>query len=761
VSDWKYDGFISYSTRADGELAPKIQEGLEQLAKPWNRRKALKIFQDVDDLVANPDLEETLLGELKGSNTLIYLASPESAASKWCGDELDYWIETRPAEQLVVVLTGGTLDFDKDQQPPVVLGRSTAAPPAFSKLTSVPLYLDLRDHADTDGLDFRTDADFRAKLTKISAALHTNKTDKTVEPRDIDSIDLREHRRGQRFRRLAVSGLIVITVAAVVAMIVAILNGQEADRQRSQAEVQTATALARLGEASASDDMSAGLAAAAKGYQIVQNDTTEWTLIKLLLETRPLEWTLDLGEQIATAAVPVGELAVVGTDDGSLSLVTPDGELIEIVADRGSPVADITPAPDESTVAVAWEDGHLLLYDTGSRETLLTDDWDHVPLTVAPYVSAGPAVVAFARDAGAVIGPSGEREIGPGLDPDGFRVFGPDNESLPRLRVVGDILTYADFSAVEIDLVTGESFAVPTGGNRGWVWDAAARVAVSADDRSTGVGLYPFGPESDTLYGDAADLDHALTFDRERIPVDDITLSGDGQAVATLSGEVLEVWTAGPETGERGFSERIVLLEGVTQPAEGSPRLELSDDGTTAVTSGGSIIQRWDAGRIEVTPEISFGGAMDAYIGVGVTDSEVYWASSSIGKAPAARLAFEDGSWAVLEGSAAIEALQRIEDVFSDTDERVSPDGILGARADNQVITLRSLPERVALTTLNTQADGGYLTFSPDGHHLVLASRGGGLEYWPLILDALCPALDLRVGPGTTKATCGTTVADD
>jgi WD40 repeat protein len=270
------------------------------------------------------------------------------------------------------------------------------------------------------------------------------------------------------------------------------------------------------------------------------------------------------------------------------------------------------------------------------------------------------------------------------------------------------------------------------------------------------VGLYPFGPVSDTLYGDAVDLDHALTFDRARIPVDDTTLSGDGQAVAILSGEVLEVWSAGPETGERGFSERIVLLEGVTQPEEGSPlRLELSHDGTTAVTSGGSTVQRWDTGRIEVTPEISFGGAMDAYIGVGVTESEVYWASDPIGAAPA-RLAFEDGAWEVLEGSAATEALQRIEDVFSDTDERPSPDGTLAARADDNVITLRRLPEREILTTLTTQADSGYLAFTPDGRHLVLASRGGGLEYWPLTLDTLCPALDLRVGPGTTAATCGT-----
>ena len=51
-----FDAFISYSHAADGELAPALQRGLQQLAKPWSRRQALSIFRDDTGLSVNPAL---------------------------------------------------------------------------------------------------------------------------------------------------------------------------------------------------------------------------------------------------------------------------------------------------------------------------------------------------------------------------------------------------------------------------------------------------------------------------------------------------------------------------------------------------------------------------------------------------------------------------------------------------------------------------------------------------------------------------------
>lgn len=59
-----YDGFISYSHAADGLLAPALQSGLQRLAKPWNSRRALRIFRDETGLSTNPHLWSAIVADL-------------------------------------------------------------------------------------------------------------------------------------------------------------------------------------------------------------------------------------------------------------------------------------------------------------------------------------------------------------------------------------------------------------------------------------------------------------------------------------------------------------------------------------------------------------------------------------------------------------------------------------------------------------------------------------------------------------------------
>ncbi len=232
----EFDGFISYSTETDKLLAAKIQDGLERLAKPWRKRKALNIFRDTQDLAPGSDLPATLKSALTDTRTLVLLASPESAASPWCDDELRYWLANRPADEFVVVLTGGTLEFDKESSPPVRPG-STAAPRAFELLEAVPLYIDMRySPEEIEQLDFRTHTDFRLKLTKISARLHTNKTGQLHRPRDIDSADKREFQKARRLRRIAVILLALLTVAALVAALIAVEQRDTAVQRANEAE---------------------------------------------------------------------------------------------------------------------------------------------------------------------------------------------------------------------------------------------------------------------------------------------------------------------------------------------------------------------------------------------------------------------------------------------------------------------------------------------------------------------------------------------
>jgi hypothetical protein len=43
---WKYDGFISYSTQAAGDLAPKLQDALEQCVAPNPCRRQVSAARD-------------------------------------------------------------------------------------------------------------------------------------------------------------------------------------------------------------------------------------------------------------------------------------------------------------------------------------------------------------------------------------------------------------------------------------------------------------------------------------------------------------------------------------------------------------------------------------------------------------------------------------------------------------------------------------------------------------------------------------------
>ena len=109
-----HDAFISYSHAADGRIAPAVERGLQRLAKPWNRLRAMSVFRDQSDLALTPGLWSTISTALDGSNYFILLACPESAASVWVNREVAHWCDTKGTDHLLVVVTGGELAWDPD-----------------------------------------------------------------------------------------------------------------------------------------------------------------------------------------------------------------------------------------------------------------------------------------------------------------------------------------------------------------------------------------------------------------------------------------------------------------------------------------------------------------------------------------------------------------------------------------------------------------------------------------------------------------------
>ena len=214
-----YDAFISYSHAADGRLAPALQAGLRSLAKPWYRRRALRVFRDQTSLSASPELWSSIEEALSQAHFFILLASPEAAASHWVDQEVRWWRANRGHDTFLIALTGGELrwdegvgDFDAESAvPPGVRGWSPRE----------PLWVDLRWARDERDVSMRNPR-FRDSVGELAAPLHGVPKDELIGE------DISQHRGrcgspAGRWRLLA-----LLLTLAVVGGIVALVQRNEA-----------------------------------------------------------------------------------------------------------------------------------------------------------------------------------------------------------------------------------------------------------------------------------------------------------------------------------------------------------------------------------------------------------------------------------------------------------------------------------------------------------------------------------------------------
>jgi hypothetical protein len=222
-----YDAFLSYSHEADAEVAPAVAAGLERLAKPWYRRRALRVFSDTSALSANPALWSTIAAAMDESERLVALASPESARSPWVGREIEHWVATKPRGTILLALTDGDLVWD-DARGGFDPDRSTALHPALrDAFDEEPLYVDLRWTAGEGDLTLRN-PQFLGAVAVLAAPLRGVPKDELVGE------DLRQHRRTVRLARAAVAALVILAGATVVGALVAMDQAEEAQQQADE-----------------------------------------------------------------------------------------------------------------------------------------------------------------------------------------------------------------------------------------------------------------------------------------------------------------------------------------------------------------------------------------------------------------------------------------------------------------------------------------------------------------------------------------------
>jgi hypothetical protein len=215
-----YDAFMSYSHQHDRVLAPRLQSGLQQFAKPWYRSRALRIFRDTADLAASPALWASIETALQDSRWFILLASPEAAGSAWVNREVRWWLDHRSADRLLIVGTAPGLAWD-ERRNDWAAGAHVPSALRGGALRTEPLWVDLSDlpagsHAGRIPDD---------RLAAVAAPIHGVPKDALVGEH------LRLRRRAMRLAGGAIAFLIALAIGLAAVTVLAVQARETADRQ--------------------------------------------------------------------------------------------------------------------------------------------------------------------------------------------------------------------------------------------------------------------------------------------------------------------------------------------------------------------------------------------------------------------------------------------------------------------------------------------------------------------------------------------------
>jgi len=204
-----FDAFISHS--GSMEMSELVFSALSRVGPlPWRFRKwwNLRIFFDRRQIRAGDDLPGSISDAVQNSKYFVLLASRAAAQSKWVSKELEFWLKSKPASDILIVVLDGTIEWDQEQND--FNWNVTDCIPAIlkGKYKEEVCWEDLRQISPSG----RTKAN-KEKLQSVIASIAAKILD---VPRDeIISKERKQRRRLQWIAGFVVAGLIGSTVLAI------------------------------------------------------------------------------------------------------------------------------------------------------------------------------------------------------------------------------------------------------------------------------------------------------------------------------------------------------------------------------------------------------------------------------------------------------------------------------------------------------------------------------------------------------------------
>ncbi len=731
-----YDAFISYSHAADARLATALELGLERLARPWNRLRAMAVFRDENDLTLNPDLWGMISGRLDRASFLVLLMCPESAGSPWVNKEVAHWCDTNGVDRVLMVWTAGDLEWD-DTAGDFTSGSSAVADAMRGRFAHEPLYLDLRWARDEPELTLNSPR-FRTAVAHVAAPI------RGMAPGDLEGEDVRLRRRAKRLARAAVTAVVLLAIVASIAGVLAVRNARAADARAREA-VARQVGLAALDLPASEIDrallmslVSADLADHDDGTRfqpaqvLIGRYSRLESLLHLgdsedLLNVRDLAFAAD-GSVVAIAGrfdgsnalatwrpgastadvevLPAGAAADaepgLASLPGSLIAVDPSGQLAwirsagELMLVRVHDGAELVRAPATGTPlvdaraggAVAMADTELVLYDADGR--VLASAADVTPAVAAGVAPAGDAVVTAAGAGSLQRGPVERAQLVASplavADPGGVP---------PRVVIARDggrVLIVGSTGTEIVDLGSSAAVASPGGGTTVIATDPSGRYVAVGGSRLS-VWDLDRGQRIIAVPQVAAALDWSAACDQE-------------PACKLVAGGVaIDVFDPVAETQLR-------LVDEI-----GAQAVAISPDGGTVVSGGwGENLAVWS-------------------VGPSVDDS--------------ARHTIDD---AVLRATPSIAVRESLTNADCQDADAVSPSGeytvAVGDDAVTRVCATAEGGTRIAVARLNPDAGDVTVAAVDDDGNVALGRSSGIVEVYP-VSDGVFGrgrAIDVRVG---------------
>jgi WD40 repeat protein len=382
----KYDAFLSYSHASDSRLAPAIQRGLHRLAKPLLAMRAVRIFRDATSMAASQSLWQSIERALEQSRYLIVLCSPRAAQSAWVSREIDWWLDHRTQESILLAVAEGEILWDLERGH-FDLNGTDCLPMALARGLQVePLWVDFRWTRETEvDLSIRHSR-FRRNVLDLAAPLHGREKD------ELDGEDVQTNRI---VLRATVGGVVSLAILALTASILWV----RAQRAQSMAEAQRDSAIARglaaetYEATTAAPQLSYLLAVAATTIESSPSRIAKEGLQRVLL-TNPQVHAFLSGHQGSVNAVgfsPKGQVLTSAGNDGTIVFwdVATARQMGRPIQAHHDEVVDIAYSPDGRLLASASLDKSIRLWNVLTREPL------GGPLTGH---SAGVLSVAFSPD---------------------------------------------------------------------------------------------------------------------------------------------------------------------------------------------------------------------------------------------------------------------------------------------------------------------------------------------------------------------------